>query len=188
MLVVTTKRQSSTLRVNVVVSQNSFNSPSSPRVFTVKNKNKQTRAILSQGTYLPHDPCTVNKPVYHLPGCHFCLLLTPLAMVRISFCDSLSKGLGTQVFSLVLWFPLPHRSVTFCAMYPAPGPMSSEVNDWVEGQEPGTDPGRATVLVTFLISVTKLPDRKQFEERRAYFGSPFEGHHPSWRGKHGTGT
>ena len=58
-------------------------------------------------------------------------------------------------------------------MYPVPGPASAGGNDWAVGEEPGRDPGWATVLVTFLIILTKTPDKKQFKEGRVYLAHGF---------------
>lgn len=68
------------------------------------------------------------------------------------------------------------------AVYPVPCPVSAGENDWADGEESDW----ATVLVTFLIILTKTPDKRQFEERRVYFGSAFEGSHPSWWGRNGS--
>ena len=91
---------------------------------------------------------------------------------------------------MVFWWhhPLLPWSLTYSAMYPVPGPASAGGNDWAVGEEPGRDPGWATVLVTFLIILTKTPDKKQFKEGRVYFGSPSEGYHPSWWGRCGSGN
>lgn len=182
-------------RANAVAFQNSFNSPNSPWVPSLKTKpntNKQPPSSLRAAVYLKVPMLCQSTPVF-LPGdtsASF-TMATPFAMVRISFWLTWQWPWNPGLLSdVVFWWhhPLLPWSLTYSAMYPVPGPASAGGNDWAVGEEPGRDPGWATVLVTFLIILTKTPDKKQFKERRVYFGSPSEGYHPSWWGRCGSGN